>query len=615
MDEQHQQVIEELGINIELLLHTLDSIFHRKKLSQLDRLITCYSLLGLSRQQIANVIKLPDQKIRDRLTDNIYPRIAELMGVEQKEIAGNWVKIINFLLNPHNGYKLNPAPQLNSDNFQGSFGRQIFLYPPNQKIVKYQTEGTKFYQQGLYYQAFQCFLRTWNLELNIYGAGNPEVLIYLNNCLIEYKKSDLQEKGIKIYTLAVVVPFYHNQGQVAAEILRGISQIQLQVNLPSFDKISLGTEINLNDIRYNNFSTLICSPIALQILVVNDPNNLYTPYNQTAEKLAELASQLNLIAIVGHYSSEMTKNALKFYTQKGLILVNSSSTSNELSELSIGESLSFFRLTTPDDINAQKMANYLIDKFSSQPPQKVAVIYNQNSSYSISYKNSIQKYLEQHQEKFVFLEECNYLSENYYQVQKYIENIRENDVDIIIIIADGGIEPNSLNNTGLISRLNLNNCLIAGSATFYHDNVLHWMHEQNLYNTTNQNNCQTIACIPWHWQSQENGCDSSNFIAQSFCQIGAQLWGTENLTWRSATAFDSVLIILKVIEEYRSQTSQALLTHMNQYFKEKRKQLKGVTGLIKFDSNGDRLYPPAEIVVVKWDEKQQKWQWKNTTCK
>ncbi len=58
------------------------------------------------------------------------------MHVEQEEIAGNWVKIINFLLNPQNGYKLNPAPQLNSDNFQGSFGRQVFLYPPNQEIVK-----------------------------------------------------------------------------------------------------------------------------------------------------------------------------------------------------------------------------------------------------------------------------------------------------------------------------------------------------------------------------------------------------------------------------------------------------------------------------------------------
>ncbi len=35
-----------------------------------------------------------------------------------------------------------------------------------------------------------------------------------------------------------------------------------------------------------------------------------------------------------------------------------------------------------------------------------------------------------------------------------------------------------------------------------------------------------------------------------------------------------------------------------------------VTGLIQFERSGDRLNPPAEIVAVKWDEKQQKWQWK-----
>ncbi|MDF5718061.1 MAG: hypothetical protein PUP93_30390, partial [Rhizonema sp. NSF051] len=95
-----RQVIETLAINIELLLQNLDTLANKKKLSELDRLIICYSLLGFSRLKIANVVKLRDQQIRDRLTNNIYPRIAELMCVDQEEIAGNWVKIINFLLNP-----------------------------------------------------------------------------------------------------------------------------------------------------------------------------------------------------------------------------------------------------------------------------------------------------------------------------------------------------------------------------------------------------------------------------------------------------------------------------------------------------------------------------------
>ncbi|MBA3920995.1 MAG: amino acid ABC transporter substrate-binding protein [Nostocaceae cyanobacterium] len=606
MYQNCQQVIEQLNINIDLFFEKLDAPANKKQLSELDKVIICQSLLGQSRHHIANIANLPEQNIRDRLSKYIYPKIAETLQVEQEEIAGNWVLIMNLLLNPSNGYKLHPAPQLNNDNFQGSFGRQVFLYPPNQEIVQFQIEGTQFYQQGLYYQALKCFLWAWKQEREIYGRGNPEVLIYINNCLIEYKQSFLQQKGIEIYTLAVVVPFYHNQGHVAAEILQGIAQIQLQVNLPSFDKISLGKEINLDDIRPKIFFSLNSNQIALRILIVNDPNNLYAPYNQTAENLANLAPQLNLMAIVGHYSSEMTKKALQVYAKNGLVLVNPSSTSNELSHLSGGESLSFFRLTTQDSINATRLADYL--KEFSANPKKVAIIYNKNSSYSNSYRNTIKEYLNHHKEQFIFLPECSCISENYYQIQAYLEEIKQTGVDIIIIIPDGGIEPNSLNNAGLISRLNLDHCLIAGSAAFYHDNVLHWIHEQSQYNLTN-NPSQIIACIPWHWHSQENGYNSENPLAQHFCQIGTQLWGHENLTWRSATAFDSMLIIMRILEIYHSQDSQSLLIHMNQYFKEQRKQVRGVTGNIQFDYRGDRINPPTEIVAVKWDTPQQQWKW------
>lgn len=611
---QHcQQVITELDINIELFFQKLDILPNKKQLTEFDQTIICQSLLGYSRQQIASIVNLSEQNIRDRLSKYIYPKIAELMQVDQEQIAGNWVIILNFLLNTNNGYKLNPAPQLNNDNFQGSFGRQIFLYPPNPEIVKLQIEGTQFYQQGLYYQALKCFLQAWKKELEIYGIGNPEILIYINNCLIEYKQSLLQTREIAVYTLAVVVPFYHNHGHVAAEILRGIAQIQLQLNLSIFDQIHLEKEINLEDIRPHTFFTLnnTVHPLALRILIVNDPNNLYASYNQTAENLANLASQLNLMAIIGHYSSEMTKKALQVYSQKGLVLINSSSTSNELSYLSVGESLSFFRLTTQDSINAKKLSEYLKNILAVKSQPKVAIIYNKNSSYSNSYRNSIKEYLEEHEKSFILLSECSYISENYYQVQKYIEDIKQKEVDIIIIIPDGGIESNSLNNAGLISRLNLNNCLIAGSATFYHENVLHWIDEQNQNNLVNPNNDQIIACIPWHWHSQENGCNGENQLAKNFCKIGKELWGEEKLTWRSATAFDSVLIILRTLEKYNKyiQDSQSLLIKMNQYFKEQKKPVRGVTGIIEFDENGDRINPPAEIVAVKWDAQQQKWKW------
>ncbi|MEB3179455.1 MAG: ABC transporter substrate-binding protein [Nostocaceae cyanobacterium] len=614
MCENCQQVIEQLNINIELFFQKLDTLANKKPLSELDKRIICQSLLGYSRKDLANTVNLSAQNIRDRLAYYIYPRIAELLQVDQQQIAGNWVRILCFLVDQKNGYKLNPPLQLNNDNFQGSFGRQIFLYRPHQEIVQSQIEGTTFYQKGLYYQALRCFLSAWKKELEIYGIGNPEILIYINNCLIEYKMPWLKSQKISSYTLAVVVPFFHNHGQVATEILRGIAQIQLQINWQISQDVSLENQINLDEIIPKRFFSInnVDIPICLQILIVNDPNNLYAPYNQTADNLANLASQLNVIAILGHYSSEMTKKALKHYSQKGLLLVNASSTSNEFSQLSVGESLSFFRLTTQDSVNARRLASYLTNNYCDKAQQKVAIIYNKNSSYSISYRNAIKEYLELHQQRFIFLKECSDLGENYYEIQKYIEKIRETGVDIIILIPDGGIEPNSLNNAGLISRLNLTNCLIAGSATFYQDNVLHWIHEQSQYNSINHSECQILASIPWHWESQENGCNSDNLLAQRFCEIGTQLWGKNNLTWRSATSFDSVLIILRVLERYRCNDGQSLLICMNQYFKEQRNKVRGVTGIIEFDEKGDRINPPAEIVTVKWCGENKKWQW--TIC-
>ncbi|MGD1871766.1 MAG: hypothetical protein ACFB02_01815 [Mastigocoleus sp.] len=75
---------------------------------------------------------------------------------------------------------------------------------------------------------------------------------------------------------------------------------------------------------------------------------------------------------------------------------------------------------------------------------------------------------------------------------------------------------------------------------------------------------------------------------------------------------------MKILEEYPTQDNISLLTKMNQYFKDNIKQVKGVTGMIHFDKNGDdpkgiassdRINPPAEIVTVKWDDEQHKWFW------
>lgn len=596
MSQARQQVIEQLGVDIDLFLQ--QTKIGSQSLSELDREILYQSLLGNSRKQIAVGLGLSPEQVRDRLSDYIYPAIEQVIPPEPGEKSGNWVKTLNFLLNPQHGYRLNPAPPLNSDNFQASFGRQMFLYPANPSIGQSQIEATQFYQQGLYYAAIQCFEDAWQQEQTLYQNGNPEVLIYLNNSWVDYRQAQLQDKGIPIYTVAVVVPFHHNQGRIAAEILRGVAQIQTQVNVASLHRLGW-RDLKLTALPIDRIAahSLIGCPIALRILVVNDPNHLFDPFNQTAEKLAALAAPLNIMAVLGHYSSEMTQKALQFYSRQGIPVVNASSTADPLSHLSTGEQIGWFRLSTPDQINSAKLVEFLLS-LANDRPQRIAIIYNQNSLYSQSYRSAVRQQLDRHAEHLQLLAEYGDLGERFEHIQQYLQKVQAIDIDMIILIPDGGIDPNSINNIGLISRLNLARCLIAGPATFYQDNILHWLHEHQPSDRDSELDPSILACVPWHWHSVLNGVHA-NPVAQVFGQIGSLLWGAEQLTWRSATAFDAILIMLRVLAQYPCSNHQALLTHLHQYWKVEQKTMPGVTGKIQFYPNGDRVDPPAEMLRVR----------------
>lgn len=260
----------------------------------------------------------------------------------------------------------------------------IFLYPYDRQIGNDQISAAKLYQSGLWYQAQSCFLAAWNRGKRIFHSGSPEILIYSNNCAIDRNCARLSREKIPVRTIAVVVPINHDRGQIATETLQGIAQIQLQVNA------RIGA-LGLAELCHNIpplFDTLLHRKIALKILIVNDINNLYNGDDRTAENLTRLASELNLIAIIGHYSSEATKRAAPVYAHAGIVLVNSSSTSTELSSLEIDERLGFFRIPPIGTINAAKLVDFLANPAASPhlpAIEKTAIIYAKNSMYSSSY--------------------------------------------------------------------------------------------------------------------------------------------------------------------------------------------------------------------------------------
>jgi branched-chain amino acid transport system substrate-binding protein len=199
------------------------------------------------------------------------------------------------------------------------------------------------------------------------------------------------------------------------------------------------------------------------------------------------------------------------------------------------------------------------------------------------------------------MEPAGYTGEEEIGASNYIDRINSEGVDIVIIIIDARIDPNFLANTGLLNRLNLDRCVLAGSATLY---------KQNFGRSIDDRQPQIVSCLPWHWDSRTNGCNSDRLPAQEFCTLASRLWDANKVTWRSATAFDSVLLIYQILQQFpHIDDSRSLLEQMDRHFKLEHHHFQGITGQVAFQANGDRLYPPAEIVKLQWHPSQRRWQW------
>ena len=617
LNQSRQEIITYLNLDIDQFLEDMNSQ-SKSPLTDWQKWIVFRSLLGDTPTEIAqieqtsfNLKSLKNKKdismpVRNELR-KIYPLIRDLF--QSEDDLNDWLKILNLLLKSPR-YNLTP-PLLNDNNFQSSFGNQLFLISHYPEILAQRSRGVDFYQKGLYYQAFECFKNAWMLEKDRFNQGNPETLIYLNNSWLDYHQEILPKKQINVYTIAIVIPVYHNFGRVAKELLRGIAQLQLMVNLQIdatefADALSLGKNLGIQEHYVTLFAQNAQNKMGLKILIVNENNNLYAEDNQTAKYLANIAKDLNIMAVIGHYSSEMTKKAVKVYADQGLLLITPSSTSNQLS--SLNDQSSLFRMTTADAIAAQRIVHYLADRFQQHSPL-ISILYNENSIYSCSLRESIRQ-LSVNYPQLHFVneaEDCPYIHEDYHRVKDYLN--QHSDSEVLIVIPDGGIEPNSLKNSGLITHFSQNR-LIIGSATLYHKNLFDGLEVAN----ADAFHPHIVACVPWHYQSHSQGVKSQNLLAQKFCQMANQLWEAEQVTWRSATSFDSGLMVIQSLARTPTTNPQKLLENINLFYRQQGQYEHGVTGEIKFGANCDRLNAPTELVTIAWQESQKQWRFVPISC-
>ncbi|MEM7760104.1 MAG: ABC transporter substrate-binding protein [Cyanobacteria bacterium P01_A01_bin.40] len=307
------------------------------------------------------------------------------------------------------------------------------------------------------------------------NRNDPEVQIYLNNA-----RAALQGSPLKI---AAVVPV-DNRATSAQEMLRGVADAQTRFN----DEVGVGGRL-------------------VQIIIANDGNE-----PQRAQSIArQLASDAEILGVIGHNSSSASEAALAEYTQGGLAMISPTSTSTSL------KSNYFFRTVPTNVAHGQKLAEYANNMGINQ----VAVFYNPRSSYSKSLQQAFETHFQQLGGNVLGSID---LKDPNFDPKQQIQTI-QGQVDAIALFPNTDTTSVAIGITRANKELSTPKLPMLGGDALYSS--------QTLNDGGSAVNGLAIA-IPW-------------FAAdQSYARTASQRWiGAVN--WRTAASFDATQALLKTL--------------------------------------------------------------------
>jgi branched-chain amino acid transport system substrate-binding protein len=403
------------------------------------------------------------------------------------------------------------------------------------------TKGTEAFAAGDFPTAIQKFRES--LSRSSKDRNDPETWIYLNNAIVAQQAS----QPLKI---AVSVP--GNDIDTSNELLRGVAIAQSQVNCG----------INNFAAQINDLNTPVACPNAkLQVLIANDQDN-----PAKAVSLAKAFVSQNILAVVGHNSSGVSKTALdEVYTPQKLVLVSATSTSVELSNFSPY----FFRTPSSDAIAAQSLVTYT----RSQNIRKVAIAYVPKSSYSESLKKEFSEPpLPIQPINTIAPRQCHLPSERgNFDASACIKAITEEGADALLLIPS-----NSDNLIKALQLVQINNgkLKLLGGDVMYSPRVTVEFGSESLAG-------KLRVAVPWHRSNS------------TFEQSANQLLGKLDVNWRTAMSYDATQAILKALE--KSPSPEGLRAQLaDETFK-----ADGVLGQdsVSFKGSGDRSNSGIGVLV------------------
>ena len=288
--------------------------------------------------------------------------------------------------------------------------------------------------------------------------------------------------------------------------------------------------------------------IPLKVEIINDENQ-----PELAKEIAQTLSQNpEILAVVGHYTSDVTLATADIYQAGNLAAISPISSSVKLSNLNPY----IFRTVSNDFIAARALAQYAI---SEQQQQKIAIFYNSQSEHSESLKlefNSAVSLAGGTITNIFDLADPNFSATDSFQ------QALEGGAEALMLSSD----PQKLDKALQVIQVNNKRLSLLGGDDIYTAKTLQIGGEAAE---------GMVLEIPWHIKSNPE----SDFARQSNL-----LWGAD-VSWRTATAYDAAQAIITAI----ANSPQATRTEIQKSLLNENFAAPGADGEVRFSPSGDRL--------------------------
>lgn len=362
----------------------------------------------------------------------------------------------------------------------------------------YLTTGMTYFDREQYPEAIALFKNAVDGD-----RTDPIAQIYFNNSEVRLHSKQTCKPSYKI---AVVVAYSGNEFHIDASkhVLRGIADAQ--------------TQFNQNNGKDGCW---------LEIAILNDRNQ-----SIIAKEVAEyLARNSDILAVIGHHSSEGTQAALSVYEENSIAIVSPTSTSSKI------HSENFFRTIGSTKMIANEYVAYIKDYLQLD---RVAIFHHQDNEYSQTLTDDFVEAFANRGGKIELILDMGNPNLN---LDKAIKDIRMNyKVEIALVL------PSIETNCVAIAITNKN-------ARQPQSQKLQLLFATSLpENSTLEKGGAAI---------EEVVLVSPSLVKESkYLQYAKDRWQQPDLNWRVATAYDATQTIIEAIELSTVVTRAAILANL-----------------------------------------------------